>query len=393
MGLRSATDVDAPAILTWLREREDELCDLLERLAEAESPSLEPVSQQAVFSLLAKELRALDFAVRNVRGFQVGDHLYARPSRRRTDRRHQLVVGHMDTVWPLGTLSGMPVTRDHTVLSGPGVFDMKAGLAQLVFSLRALAEHNLDPAADPVILVTTDEEIGSVESGVYVHRLARSAKRAFVLEPAAGRRGKLKIARKGAGIFRVTVTGTPAHAGLGPERGASAILELSHQIQRLFDLNDAERGVTVNVGNVDGGLRPNVVAPKASAVVDARVPTLAAAAEVEKAIHGLEPVGEGVSIEVEGSFGRPPMEATGRNRALFERAQTLAAVLGFEVEEMAVGGASDGNTTSLYTATLDGLGAVGAGAHAHDEHVVISSLPERAALLALLLVQPVSDDD
>jgi glutamate carboxypeptidase len=265
---------------------------------------------------------------------------------------------------------------------------MKGGLVQIVFALRALAELGIEPPATPVVLVVTDEEIGSVESRRILGFLARGAARAFILEPGFGPEGLLKTERKGVGSFTVTVLGRAAHAGLEPQAGVSAILELTHQVQRLFALNDHARGVTVNVGTIDGGLRPNVIAPLASAIVDVRVPSLDAARELERAIRGLGPVDPDTSVEVEGGFGRLPMEATARNRALYRRATEVAADLGIAIGETAVGGGSDGNITSLHTATLDGLGPVGGGAHRLDEHVVISRMPERAALLALLLAGP-----
>jgi glutamate carboxypeptidase len=219
--------------------------------------------------------------------------------------------------------------------------------------------------------------------------LARGADRALVLEPPEGSDGRLKTGRKGVGRFRVTVFGRASHAGASPEEGVSAILELAHQIEILFALNDPERGVTVNVGTIDGGLRPNVIAPEATALVDARAPTSVAARQVEQAIKSLQPSRPGLEIRVEGRFGRPPMPRTDRNRALSARTRALARELGLPIGEAPlVGGGSDANFTSELTATLDGLGALGDGAHALDEHVLVRSLPERAALLALLLLEP-----
>ena len=362
---------------------------LLERLARAESPSVVPRAQHGAFALLAAELARGGYHVRAVPGDEAGDHLYARPRERRRGVPWQLVVGHMDTVWPLGTLAEMPVRRADDRLYGPGVYDMKAGLVELVFAVHAIAAHRVVPEVTPVVVVNTDEEVGSGDSGRIIRRVAGGAERAFVLEPGAGRKGKLKTARKGVARFQLDVTGRAAHAGSEPEHGVSAILELSRQIERLFALNDPERGVTVNVGTIGGGLRPNVIAPEASALIDVRVANRSDAAVVERAIRSLTPVEPGATLSVSGGFGRPPMEATLRNRALYRRARALGCALGLELEEApVVGGASDGNTTSLYTATLDGLGPIGDGAHAEDEHVVISRLPERAALLALLLLEP-----
>ncbi|MGZ4415405.1 MAG: M20 family metallopeptidase, partial [Gaiellaceae bacterium] len=378
-----------PVLLAWLHDREREIVALLERLVVTESPSLDAAAQRGPFSALAEELTQLDYVVRRVRGAGVGDHLYARPRARKRAAPFQLVIGHTDTVWPVGTLTRMPVRRDGDNLFGPGTYDMKAGLVQLVFALRALRAFDLSPSVTPVVLFNTDEEIGSGDSERVIRRLARGAERAFVLEGGEGADGRLKIARKGVGRFEITVHGRASHAGTSFEQGASAIFELSHQVQRLFALNDPAHGITVNVGTVDGGLRPNVVAPEATASVGVRVPTEVAAQELERAIRNLKPVVEGCSLEVDGGIGRPPMEPTPRNRLLLATAQQLGRDLGLTLEDAGlVGGGSDANTTSLHTATLDGLGPVGDGGHAADEHVSISSTAERAALLAMLLLEP-----
>ena len=365
------------------------MVELLERLARAESPSLEPETQRGPFRILAAELERDEFVVRAVRGGEVGDHLYARPRQRSRGDPRQLLLGHMDTVWPVGTLAGMPLRDEDGLLFGPGVADMKGGLVQIVFALRALHELGLQPSVTPVVFVNTDEEIGSRDSSRFIRLLARGAARAFVLESGEGADGKLKIARKGLGHFTVTVHGRSSHAGADFEQGISAILELSHQVQRLFALNDPARGITVNVGTIDGGLRPNVVAPQASAIVDVRVPTAAAARRLERALRGLTPVLEGATIEVDGGWGRPPMEALPRNRSLLATAKRLGHELGLSLEDAGlVGGGSDANTTSLFTGTLDGLGPVGEGSHAPDECVDTLQMPERTALLALLLLEP-----
>jgi len=377
-------------LLAWLRLREEEMTVFLEELVRAESPSLDPAAQSQGLELLAGELRAAGYQARRIRGEGTGDHLFARPEQRRAHVPYQLVIGHVDTVWPLGSVEQSPPRIENGRLYGPGAYDMKGGLVQLVFALRALRALRLEPPVTPAILISSDEEIGSVHSRRYVRMLARRAVRTFVLEPPDGALGELKTGRKGVGHFRVAVHGRAAHAGARPEAGVSAILELSHQVQRLFALNDRDRGVTVNVGMIDGGLRPNVIAPEASAQVDVRAPTSEDAAAVERVIRNLRPVHGGVAISVEGGLGRPPMPQTPRNRELCRQAQRLARTLGFEVGEApVVGGASDANLTSPFSATLDGLGAVGDGAHAADEHVVVSELPERAALLALLLLEPV----
>ena len=379
------------SLLRWLEGRRHELAGLLEELARAESPSLDAASQAGPFRILARELDALDYLVRAVPGRTTGAHLYARPRTRRRGEARQLLIGHMDTVWPLGTLTEMPIRRESDLLYGPGTADMKGGLVSIVFALRALRDLDLRLSVTPVVFVSTDEEIGSIDSTRVIRLLARGAERAFVLEAGEGPEGRLKIAREGLGRFVVTVRGRPAHAGSDPEHGISAVLELSHQIQRLFALNDPGRGVTVNVGTIDGGLRPNVVAPVATATVDVRAPTAAAADELERALRRLTPVLDGAAVEVEGGFHRPPMEPLPRNRTLLAAAIRLGHDLGIAVEDAGTaGGGSDANTTSLFAATLDGLGPAGGGSHARDEHVDLARLPERVALLALLLLEPVA---
>jgi len=370
----------------YLRKDARSITDFLERLALAESPSARPESQKEVLDILAETLAELGFAVRRIPGRNSGGHLYARPAGGRVPA--QLLLGHCDTVWPLGTVKEMPVKIGEGLVKGPGVYDMKGGLAQMVFALRALREVSLEPTLAPIVFVNSDEERGSRESARHIMRLSRLVERAFVMEPSLGPSGRLKTARKGVGRFTVVVEGRPAHAGLDPGGGASAILELSYLIQALFALNDPARGITVNVGTIDGGLSPNVVAPRSSAVVDVRVPTRRDARRVEESILGLEPVTPGVKLRVEGSVGRPPMERTSRNRTLWETARRLGAEMGLHLEEGLAGGGSDGNTTSLFTATLDGLGAVGDGAHARHEFVYADKMVERAALLALLLMEP-----
>jgi glutamate carboxypeptidase len=362
---------------------------LLLELVRAESPSDDPAVQAAVRGVLARELEAVGYEVRMLRGRDCGDHLYAVPRGRRRGAPHQLVAGHLDTVWPVGTLRKMPAHVDRGRLYGPGAYDMKGGLVQLLYALAALRALGRVPAVTPVVFVNADEERGSFDSKRWIRRLAQGAVRALVVEPPSGPDGKLKTARKGVGRFEVAVQGRAAHAGSEPEEGVSAILELAHQVEELHALNDPKRGVTVNVGTIDGGLGANVVAPEAVALVDARAPTPAAARELERAILGLTPTRRGLSVRVNGSFRRPPMPPADRNRHLADRARSLARALGLQlgVSPM-VGGGSDANFTSELTASLDGLGAVGDGAHALDEHVVVAALPQRAALLALLLLEP-----
>ena len=385
---RSTDGIDAGQLLGYFEERRDEMVELIVKLASIESPSRVADAQEPMRSALTAEYEALGLEVRRLEGEDGCDHLMARPTDRDPSRPTQLLLGHLDTVWPVGTLETMPIEIVDGRLHGPGIFDMKAGLVQTIFALRALRELGIETAVDPVVLINADEEIGSPNSRTHTVELAREACRAFVMEPSYGPRGDLKTVRKGIGNFKLTVRGVASHAGLDPDSGVSAILEVSHQVEQLFALNDASRGVTVNVGTIDGGLRPNVIAPEATAMIETRVFTSEDAARVEEAIRGLTPTRDQITLDVEGGFRRPPMEKTPGNRALWAAAQEAASALGFEIGEAQVGGASDGNLTSPLIPTLDGLGAVGDGAHADHEHLIIEKVPQRAALLAMLLASP-----
>lgn len=390
---QTATDPEraveaARETLDHTRKKKDEFVDFLSRLAEVESPTNHPETIKGVHALIGPELEELGYDVRIITGRVSGDHLYACPKKRRKGTPSQLLVGHTDTVWPLETLERMPVKVVDGRLHGPGTLDMKGGLAMMLFALRVLRDLGHEPEVTPVIFMNADEEVGSPDSKPWVRRLARAANRALILEPSLGADGRIKTARKGVGRFEVSIKGRAAHAGLEPELGASAILELSHVIQELHALNDPEHGTTINVGVIDGGIRPNVVAPVARASVDARVNTVAAGRRLEEAVAAIQPTVPGVAIEVTGGIQVSPLERTPRNVRLWESVRAVGDDLGFDLTDTMAGGGSDGNTTSLFTATVDGLGCVGDGAHADHEHIVIDPTLERCALLARLLLAP-----
>lgn len=387
------TDLDIEHILSYLRQRYQEMVELLQRLVLMESPTDDPAGLTQLLAILATELKASGMSVRRFAGRTSEGLLFARQSLRSVTTPYQLLIGHCDTVWPAGTLRTMPLHTESGKLYGPGAFDMKAGLVQMIYALRALRELSLAAPASCKVVINTDEEIGSPESTPLIRRLARRAERAFILEPAFGSTGKLKTARKAVGSFILTIRGRAAHAGVSPQEGASAILELSHQVQRLFALNDGARGITVNVGTIAGGTRSNVIAAEVRASIDVRARSLADAQELEAAIRRLTPVDPHTTLGVDGRLNHLPMAPSARNQALWRLAQASGRRLGLELEETAVGGASDGNTTSQYTATLDGLGAVGDGAHAAHEQVELSRLVERTALLVLLLMAPIAHVD
>lgn len=385
----SGPRVQPRVLLDWVRAHRGEMVTFLRSLAEMESPTDVPSSQRPVQDALARALEEVGYRVTWHPGRKTGGLLLCRPRHRVKGRPLQLLIGHTDTVWPVGTLTEMPVREADGRLYGPGTFDMKAGLTQIVFALRALHELGGDPPATPVVLFNSDEETGSSESGRAVRRLARRVCRAFVPEPSWGPEGWLKTARKGVGNFTVHIQGEPAHAGLNPGMGASALEELAAVIRRLHALTDLERGTTVNVGVASGGTRPNVVAAHARAEVDVRVATLDEGRRLEGILMGLEAETPRVTLRVEGGIHIPPMERTPRNVRLWARAVSAADALGQELGETLVGGASDGSVISQYAATLDGMGAIGDGAHAPHEHVVVDATVDRCALLALLLLDPV----
>lgn len=383
----------ADQVISHVRNQQPALIQLLQHMVDAESPSSQPGSHRLIISILNEALSSIDFKVFTTGSNSSHKHIYARRHKRPRGQDAQLLVGHYDTVWPLGTAAIRPFSIDGNIVRGPGVFDMKGGLAQIVFALKTIHELDLPLLVEPVVFINSDEEIGSRTSTRYIRALAQRVERAFVLEPAMGEEGAIKTERKGIGRFTITVHGQAAHAGLDPEGGASAILELSHVIQTMFALNDPDKGISVNVGTIDGGLQPNVIAPHSQAVVDVRVPTLADGERIEKEIHSLEPVTPGVRLTIEGRIGRPSMELTPRNHALWQQAKELGVALGMDLQHGRAGGGSDGNTTSQYTATLDGLGPVGHGAHAEHEFLYVDRTLERTALLALLLLSPLTDGD
>ncbi len=378
----------AKRIHDHLQRERDDMVRVLSQCAMLESPSADPASQDAVFELFSSRLEDIGFRCKRLKGEKTGGQLLSVLGESQKNAPRQLLLGHGDTVWPHGTLKKMPVETRNGRLHGPGVYDMKGGLVQAIFALKALHDLGIQPEVEPIFLINSDEEIGSPESAEQIRRLAKVVDRAMIMEPSLGPDGRLKTARKGVGRFVITVLGKAAHAGLDPEKGVSAILELSHVVQALFALNNPERGITVNVGTIDGGMRPNVIAPESTAEVDVRVRTQADAEEIESAIHSLQPTVPDTELKITGRIGRPPLEPTPGNRRVWQRAVDAAEALGIEIDEGAAGGGSDGNWTSLYTPTLDGLGAVGDGAHALTEHVIEEKMPERAALLACLISGP-----
>lgn len=372
----------------YFTKHKSSFLELLQTLVEEETPSDSPSSFSGIFSLLRKEFERLDFSVDRIHGDSTAGQLIAKPADYNPDAPAQLVVGHCDTVWDLGTLDDMPFKVDGNSAAGPGTYDMKAGLTMMIFAMRAIQDLNDDLAVQPIFLISSDEEIGSDESKSLIVDSAKKAERTFVLEPSLDTAGKIKTRRKGIGEFEISIKGKPSHAGLAPEEGVSAILGLSDIVQKLFELNDPDKGISVNVGTIEGGSRTNVVAEESKAMVEVRVPTKTDGEQIKEQIYDLHSDLDGIEIEVSGDIRRPPFEKTEDNEVLWKMAQDLGEELNLELQEGTSGGASDGNFTNLYSPTLDGLGAVGEGAHARQEKIFLDETLQRAALFTLLLLQP-----
>ncbi len=376
-------------LLNYLRSQQDEMLVMLQRFVEAESPSTDKIALDRFGKTVAKEARSLNGRLRFYLSRVSGNHLRAEFQFGSTpERGHILLLGHMDTVWESGTLRHMPFRILHGRAYGPGVFDMKAGIVSGLYALKALRRLKIPVHRRVVLLLTADEEIGSTSARPIVEKEARQSDFVLVLEPAHGRKGALKTARKGVGEFEILVKGRSAHAGLEPEKGASAILELCRQILRLEQFADRSKGITVNAGIVTGGTRSNVVASEAVAKIDVRVGRTQDMERIGRKFRSLKPFDGRTKVEVSGGFNRPPLERTTQVARLFNEARMTAGSMGISLTEASVGGASDGNfTAALGVPTLDGLGAVGEGAHAEHENIVIRELPRRAALLAHLIAK------
>ena len=367
-----------------LRSRQTEMLRLLEKFVRSESPSHDKAAVDRFGRIVAAEWRRRGAAVQVLRQAKRGDQLRAEIYF--GDRRpagQVLILGHLDTVHRLGTLGKMPFRVSRGRAWGPGTFDMKSGLVLALFAVDALRAAGLRPGKRLVFFWNSDEEIGSETSRRAIEREARRSEAVLVLEPPLGRDGRLKTARKGVSDAEIVVTGRAAHAGINPEEGVNAVHELALQIARLMKMNDPRRGLTVQATVIAGGTAVNVVPDFAQAAVDIRYTRLADAVLIARRLRGLRPVLKGARIEVRWGADRPPLERTAAARELFHRARSLMREMGRELCEASTGGGSDGNfTAALGVPTLDGLGAVGDGAHSPREHILIRSLPERAALLA-----------
>jgi glutamate carboxypeptidase len=368
----------------FCRANRDWVLETTEALVALESPTTDKAAVDRCGAALAVRLEAIGGRVSRLTRTDRGDHLLAEFG---CGASQILLLGHFDTVWPVGQLDRMPLTRSGGRLHGPGVFDMKAGIAIAMLATRALLETEARANHRIVMLWTTDEEVGSESSRAAIEDEARRSRAVLVLEPSLPG-GAVKTSRKGCGSYQVTVRGVAAHAGIEPQKGASAVQELAHQILRINALQDLARGISVNVVQVSGGLRSNVIPDEARATVDVRVPTAAAAAEIDAGFRALRAVDGRTTIEAIGGIDRPPLERSSHVRRLYNQASEVERELGRELAEGGTGGGSDGNfTAALGIPTLDGLGAIGDGAHALHEHVDIEALTDRAALVAGLITR------
>ena len=373
-------------ILAHVRQHQSKIVDLIRQFVECESPSDDPGAVDRFVELVSDAATPIG-KVKTVRARGFGRHLTCElglPGRKKTGQ--VLVLGHSDTVWSIGTLRTMPFRESGGRLWGPGVLDMKAGIAFVLFAARALRDLETPVASKVLLQLNSDEEVGSTSSRELTEKNARRSKAVLVMEPGTGLDGRLKTARKGVGDFTIVIRGKASHSGVDFEAGASAIVEMARQVNHLASFTRIDRGITVNPGLITGGTRTNVVAAEARVDVDIRVRRLKDAPVLERKFRALRPFDRRCSLEVTGGLNRPPMERSPEIVRLFRLAQSLGEQLGVKVEESQTGGGSDGNfTAALGIPTLDGLGAVGEGAHAANESILTARIADRTALAAKLL--------
>jgi glutamate carboxypeptidase len=382
------TDTPNPReLLRLLKTRLSEMVSTLERLVRVESPSLEKAPADKCATLLTQEWKKRGCQVERIAQKHRGDQIRVTWWPHKSRPAGQLfVLGHYDTVYSTGTLASMPFRVRGGKAYGPGIFDMKAGIVQALYAFEILHQMNAPLRKRLLFLWTSDEEIGSDASRKIIETEARRSDAVFVLEPSLGPKGLLKTVRKGVGEAELIVHGRASHAGLAPEEGINAIHELARQLQRVQEWNDLRRGVSINADIIEGGTRVNVIAEHARATLDLRALRVADMRGLERRLHALRPILPGARLEIRGGFNRQPLERKS-SAALFTKAKSLAAQMGLPLGECTAGGGSDGNlTAAVGTPTLDGLGAVGHGAHSADEHIVVKTMPARAALLAALLL-------
>jgi glutamate carboxypeptidase len=373
--------------LAFAEAKQSAIVALIHELARCESPSDQPQAVNRFVNLLASRIEGAT-SVKTLPGGRFGHHLRCefKFAGAKADAGKILVLAHSDTVWPLGTLAQMPLREEKGRLWGPGVLDMKSGIAFFLYAVHTLRMLEIPVRRSILFQVNSDEEVGSETSREFTEEAARQCAGVLIVEPGTGLKGKLKTERKGVGDYTVTVKGRASHAGVDFEAGASAVVELARQIPRIAGFTNLEQGITVNPGVISGGTRTNVVAAEARVDVDIRIARAKDAAALDKKFRSLRPFDKRCSIQVDGGLNRPPMERTPAIGKLFQTARACAKELGVTLQESSTGGGSDGNfTAALGIPTLDGLGGVGEGAHAANESILLDRVADRTALLAMLL--------
>ncbi|MFO7800619.1 M20/M25/M40 family metallo-hydrolase [Rhodohalobacter sp.] len=376
--------IDYKKIREKVSERKDWFVDRLKKYVEAESPTDDFIQNRKLLHSIAEDFKELDYQVEWKESVLSAGQIICRPENSEL-QEDQLLIGHADTVWPVGTLDKMPWKIDDNVIRGPGVYDMKAGIVMMQLAVKIMKELDLKSKFRPVVMITSDEETGSRDSWNEIEKIAQSVNRVFVPEPSIGLEGKIKTERKGSGRYQIKVTGKEAHSGVEPEKGASAIVEMAHIIQKVDELNDYENGISLNVGLISGGKAVNIVPGECIIQVDLRYMKKSDGEEIDDKVKSIKPVLRKTEVKVDGGLRRPPVVKNEKNQKLWKLAQNCAQELDLKIEEGSSGGGSDGSITSQFTATIDGMGAVGEGAHSPSEKILINETLDRAALLTAMV--------
>jgi len=377
--------IDYNKIRETVSDHKEWFIQRLKKYVEAESPTDDFIQNRKLLHAIAEDFKELDYQVEWKESVLSAGQIICRPEKSEL-QEDQLLIGHADTVWPVGTLDKMPWKIDNNVIRGPGVYDMKAGIVMMQLSIKIMKELDLKPNLRPVVMITSDEETGSRDSWDEIEKIAQSVNRVFVPEPSMGLEGKIKTERKGSGRYQIKVKGEEAHSGVEPEKGASAIVEMAHIIQKIDDLNDYENGISLNVGLISGGKAVNIVPGDCSIEVDLRYMEKSDGEEIDEKIKSFKSELKETEIIIEGGLRRPSVVKNERNQKLWKLAQKCAQELDLKVEEGLSGGGSDGSITGQFTATLDGMGAVGEGAHSPSEKILVDETLNRAALLTAMLI-------
>ena len=377
--------VDYDQIKSYCKDHKEWFIERLKKYVEAETPTEDIMQNRKLLHSIAEDFKDLDYRIEWKESVQSAGQIICRPIKSEL-KQDQLLIGHADTVWPVGTLEKMPWKMDDNVIRGPGVYDMKAGIVMMQLAIKMMNDLGLQPKLRTVVMITSDEETGSRDSWDEIEKIAKKVKRVFVPEPSIGLEGKIKTERKGSGRYQIKVIGKEAHSGVEPEKGASAIVEMAKIIEKIDQFNDYDEGISLNVGLISGGKAVNIVSGECTVEIDLRYMKKSDGESIDERIKHLEPELDGTEIVVEGGLRRPPVVKSKRNIRLWELAQDSADKLGLSIEEGLSGGGSDGSITSQFAATIDGMGAVGEGAHSPKEKILVDETLNRAALLTTMLL-------